>query len=309
MKEINVVFDIDSVLVGSDKAKPQTLLYLMRKGKAIRVGDETYYVYPGIIALLRKVMSYPSVNVSFFSAGVEERNVELIKQLLTLCLGEDRYNSEKDKFKIRSRHHRSPTDSADAGNNYIHYGLSSNDSVKDLLQVVDQDSLSRTIFVDDDSTYVKYGQNANFLKSAAVDPDDFDMMALENISTDSLIKDTASSNYFRRCNNAFYLAGRLIYLIEAMQAEETKTVSDVLFPIQFSPTGSPTMKYRPNWDANKDLKVYEFGLAQLQALEPTLEFCTSESYARCCEQEASEQEKQTLAVISMQRAREGCSIV
>jgi len=234
MPKIRVVFDIDNVLAACDSINDQTNLYFLRKGAIIIASNASHYVFPGITQLIRKLYSDENVELSFFSSGPKERNIEFVRNLLTHCLGEDKYKQLEPTLIILSKEDCSVNTKENSINLSRTCGMYHGNNIKDLSKIAP--NLQHTIFIEDDPSYVKFGQQFNLLRSENVRAKDFEKLPLKYDEEDE----------FKTCNNAFYLAGRLLTLIETMTADPSKTVQDLLFPIQFTPKPRELMKYTMN---------------------------------------------------------------
>ncbi|MCS5711510.1 hypothetical protein [Candidatus Berkiella aquae] len=255
MAKIHIVLDIDNVL--ADRC---TLInrefHFLRNGAVLSVNNHLYYIFPGIIPLLKRLYSYDNVEVSFFSSGTKVRDKELIKKLLILALGEGGYQLIKPTLIVRSKDDQTL--------------ISSRVKVKDLLKIVNVDDLPRTIFVDDEFCFEPQ-QAHNFLKSQKVSANAYS----EDMGDDS------SDYRWQRVNNAYYLAGRLIQLINFLSADPSNTVSNCLFPIQFNNDSSGG--YLFNMHVYHDRAIYEYGLAMLQAIDPSLTLVSADFYRESIE--------------------------
>lgn len=279
LPKIRIVFDIDSVIAGHEKIDKNTFLFFLRKGAVITAGDATHFIFPGIIHLIRTIYQHPNIEVAFFSSGTQERNMELVEKLLTLCLDKEHYEKINSTLKICSKADLSDNADNDVQNLYRQFGLYKGNKVKDLCKIVTDGNLKHTIFIDDSVSYIKYGQQGNFLQSNCVESSHYNNLAYEGYAKES----------WHACNNAFYLAGRLTGLINTLNGSES-SVSDVLFPIQFQPKKDELMKYEFNWNATKEKAMYDLGLKKLKELESSLEFYTHQTYCQAIQQEASPSE-------------------
>lgn len=83
-KKYNIVFDLDETLIFSIKdaanAVGPTVTWTSREGGTNRVF--TYRVADGAPALLQMLSLNPNVDISFFSAGMEERNRAVLSKII-----------------------------------------------------------------------------------------------------------------------------------------------------------------------------------------------------------------------------------
>lgn len=174
IKTFNVVFDIDDVLAVSEIEKSNISKFFEEKGLVL-TAIKTYYVFPGVIEMMQLLFSMPDVRVSFFSSAHQNRNELFVEKLLERALGCERYIEIKKKIQILSGTTRErSTDlikntSKESEKQLNQYGLRHGNKKKSLEKVVGQgENLDNCVLIDDDSSWVKYGQEGNFLHVPAL---------------------------------------------------------------------------------------------------------------------------------------------
>lgn len=159
MKQINIVFDIDGTLACHSAPTIGEAAFFYKKG-AIIPAIKTHYIVPGVIELMKLLFQMEHVTVSFFSAGVSERNEVFVKELLSLALGKERYDQIASKVRILSR---DDMVRGDEGPKSMH-GLGHGTYKKDLsVFLKEADVLQNAVLIEDDYSYVAFGQEKNVL--------------------------------------------------------------------------------------------------------------------------------------------------
>lgn len=118
---------------------------------------------------------------SFFSDAVAERNEAFSKELLKRAFDEKFQTHKTNYHGVYSRHHEVMYDhnrayhDAQRKIHYDQYGLHHGNHKKDLNVVVKKSGvpLAQTVLIDDDLSYVYYGQAKNFLKIHSARKDNF----------------------------------------------------------------------------------------------------------------------------------------
>lgn len=164
----NFIFDIDGILC-CHEADEKSSTYFLRKGAVLTV-DTTHYIFPGVIECMQLLYSTPNVRVSFFSSAKEDRNVPFVKQLLLTALGKERYAEVADSVQILSRKHLASSSQKDKKEQIKKYSVQWGKKKKDISPLVrSEDSIKDAIIIDDNSSYIFPGQEANFLVSPEMD--------------------------------------------------------------------------------------------------------------------------------------------
>lgn len=220
-KKITIVFDIDGVLVDEYNHHiydRNTRSFINKTSAIIRAAGYEYFLFPGVIPLLQFLIEQPHVDIAFFSAGTKERNTEFVKKLLIRSAGMEKYQRIRNNISIFSREDLVSNDRLDAKKMYETHGLTWGNFKKDIRKVLrDGALLENAIFIDDDSSYVHYGQEANFLHSRSVD--------ILHIDYDKI-------NAINPINKIYFVSGVLCYVLQAIHYHEKLT--DVLLPLQYT---------------------------------------------------------------------------
>jgi hypothetical protein len=111
MPAVRIVFDIDGVLALIDKDSttrysPETVAFFSSHQSILNLDcgpPNTYYLLPGALELMQLLFSLPKVDIVFFSAGTDDRNKSLVKQLLIRALGSEHYERVAAEIMILSR--------------------------------------------------------------------------------------------------------------------------------------------------------------------------------------------------------------
>lgn len=172
MKNITITFDIDdSIATGfyeddiSKIEKKHPWVSLFRSKGLYLHALKPHIIHPGVLELIQFLDTIPYVRMSFFSSGIKERNELLVPELLCLSLGKKRYESIQDKVVICSRNDLEKAAESLKNAQYDYYGFCSGNDTKDLNKILREDEdLEWAILVDDDQSYVHYGQEKNLLK-------------------------------------------------------------------------------------------------------------------------------------------------
>jgi len=258
--KIHIVFDIDDVLATGFEQDIQTLLvqypYLIDfKNKNLLIEAIIPHMFhPGAVELLRWIFTIPNINVSFFSAGQEKRNLKFVEELLKLALGDD-YDSLKDDVSVYSRHHLKLTKKEEADNQFKLFKIYYGEDKKDLT-ILKLENLDNVILIDDDSTYIAYGQERNMLVVPYTDDASFRHFHSPKQAVEMLLK----------VNRIFYIAGLLKKILEI----KSESVADNLFNLQYK-LGSDGV-YERDLQIHNDHQYYLDGREELQKVNPELKF-------------------------------------
>lgn len=300
--KITLVFDIDHVIADYNSIDNKTILFFLRKGAIITAASKTHYIFPGIVELFKKIFTYKNVSVSFFSGGKEERNIEFVEKFLSLCIGEEKYQAVKDSIGIFSSQHLLQNTFFNQTQLEKKYGIYSGNNIKDIAKVLsEKDCLENAILIDDDSSYLKFGQQSNFLFSYRASAQSIQHLTLKYYENDpARLKD-----FFSSANNAFYLASMLMTIIETMNSKKEQgplSAAEILFSLQFEPIDAESLRYKRKklWS---DMSVYEDGLSILKTINPALEFCTKKTYLQTISDPATDQENNSITLAQEKEAK------
>jgi hypothetical protein len=145
-----IVFDIDDTICtdipsGTDVVENAKLL-----NPGTQSGSWSRYTYlclPYLDSLFNYLIDHKA-RIVFFSAGIKERNVALLEQILPQYLGEERYELLKaqGQFQIFSEDDLTPSNGENLGEGR---------HIKDLNKVINGVDQRNVILIDDDSSYVQ----------------------------------------------------------------------------------------------------------------------------------------------------------
>lgn len=167
-RTFNLVFDIDNVLTDHWVHYPKEIKFFQKKGIVLKA-IANHYVFPGVIELMQLLFQMPDVKVSFFSSGHQKRNDLFVELLLTQALGKKRYRAIKDELLIFSG--TKNDSSTDLINNTKDeaklqqelYELQWGNQKKSLKKVLPSVNLEDTVLIDDDHSWVPFGQERSYL--------------------------------------------------------------------------------------------------------------------------------------------------
>jgi len=171
LSPVHIVFDIDGVLAAPGILDSHQGDFFHKKGFVL-TAIKTHYIFPGVIELLRLLLQTENLHVSFFSSGGKERNVIFVQEILQQAIGIEEYKKIKGSVQILSREDLSASMSAigrereELANiknteQRKTYGMGLGNMAKDLTKI--QKDLENVVLVEDDSSYVAYGQARNLL--------------------------------------------------------------------------------------------------------------------------------------------------
>lgn len=170
----NVVLDIDQVLAFHHVNDLPQGQFFLNKG-AILTAIKTHYIYPGAIEFIRAVALRRNVRLTFYSAGLFERNIQLVPLLLNLALPEPQYFDLKSKIRTLSREDLVQFKQVDQISQYYYPELNClSFSQKDLRKVLScDDCLSNGVLIDDQSRNAAAGQLYNLLEVPVSEADEY----------------------------------------------------------------------------------------------------------------------------------------
>jgi hypothetical protein len=177
LKNNVVVFDIDETLcfghhvMGRNKSTDAVQAEYNHRNPECAIlsfkydDSSSWYVFRPYLYILLDYLLKKEVRMAFFSAGIEERNIPLISQLLSQTMGEKEYESliSKGQFRVFSRHHMRKVRPHESGVQVYSTGT----YVKDLTPIMHNatqnrnglaDTIDDMILVDDNPSYCAQGQ-------------------------------------------------------------------------------------------------------------------------------------------------------
>ena len=247
--KITVVFDIDGVLVDENNniRDVTTRSFIEKTGAIIHAVGSEYYVYPGVLPLMQFLITNPLIDIAFFSAGVKERNTELVEKLLILAIGQDKYQQIKNNIIVLSRNDLVPNNREDAEKMRWSHGLRWGNMKKDIRKALQNGLLENAVIIEDDSSYIHYGQEGNLLYS-------------ESINIDWYLSHNDGINPINK--KMFFVAGVLSYCIDEIKKNNKKMI-DVLSQLQYK-RSTETSGYELNYDLIREERFYQMGVQCLQ---------------------------------------------
>ncbi|MEI8365908.1 MAG: hypothetical protein WCF65_05770 [Parachlamydiaceae bacterium] len=161
---LNIVFDIDDVLTCTSAKVAERALFFKNKG-AILTAVKTHYVFPGVIEFMKLLFQTEHVKVSFFSAGAKHRNDKFVEELLTLSLGELKYNEVKHRVRILSHEDLTRSSPRECRKAFDLFGIEPwENSQKDISKVLEEgDLLENAVLIDNSAENAACGQIQNLL--------------------------------------------------------------------------------------------------------------------------------------------------
>ena len=248
-RKLTIVFDIDDTLAAHSSIEDEEKLYVLRKSMLIFATEIEHQVLPGVIELIQLLFSKDYIKLAFFSSGIKERNTEFVKELLIRSLGRDKYLEVEPSIIILSKENLTPGDKNQTSQMYQNFGLSWGNNKKDITKALGKDgSLANAIFIDDDPTYIYYGQEKNFLRSPRGKVEYYD--ALKKMTPDTEFYEYRSDELFFKFNTVFYIAGVLSDCIN--EFEKGHDVSPLLFDMHFKKSTGKLFRFEPRYDCIKD---------------------------------------------------------
>ena len=184
-----VVFDIDDTICKDIDRKDIEKIKLLNPEAHIAhwKGEHGIYHYlclPYLDVLFHYLINH-DVRIVFFSAGIDDRNITILEQILSQSLGKDTYQKLKTtgQFEIFSAHHLTQNYNAILGEGR---------NIKDLEKIIKKgEILDNTILIEDDKSFIKFDQWPCII---ALDLLDWNVMSNDGYKTFSK-------------NGAYYLLG------------------------------------------------------------------------------------------------------
>lgn len=297
-KPLHVVFDIDGCIAladeNPDKFTKQIVALFRQKNLCIDVRFP-HVIFPGLKELIRRLdkLDTPRVMMHFFSKAVPERNHPFVEKLLTLALGNDRYQTIKDKVSIKSKN--DSTLEANTGRKLkSEYARQTSERLKNLLSIVSNEELKSTVLVDDTEDDVFPGQEGHLLKVPTFHIGFPAYYCLYECLEKGTTPDTRT---FVECNIIFYIAGLLSTAIELANQHHT-LVPDELSKLQYAKDPVTQLKKLNSLYLNPDLKYLQKGLRWLQEENPHLQFVDKEYFSTIKLEKPSEPKRVNLFSLS-----------
>lgn len=179
IRTFNVVFDIDNVLTDTEVSEVDEIKFYQEKGFVL-TAIKTHYIFPGVIEMMQLLFRMPDVKVSFFSSGHQSRNELFVEKLLERSLGKEHYLQIKGDVQILSgKKDEGYTDlvkntDEESQIQWKKYGLHNGNNKKSLEKIFGKKGdLENHVLIDDDSSWIKCGQESNYLYVPGLNTRDF----------------------------------------------------------------------------------------------------------------------------------------
>lgn len=267
-QKLTLVFDLDEVLTVQSTLAFEERRYLIKKSALIAVEAVEHQICLGAIELMQALFSKDNINVAFFSAGPKERNVEFVKQFLTISLGKEKYELIQPSVVVLSRDDLTKEDSQWATTMHLAYGIPNGNPRKDVSKALTLNgALDHTILIDDNIKNIHRDQVHQFLWSPR-----------PSLKYNDLLHAADSSTFYYRHHTLFYIAGVLSKCIQAFEKGEIIAQSQLLFNLNFKPSSARHFSYQPFEQNMRDKTYYEEGLAFLKKQNNAICFTTKKEY-------------------------------
>lgn len=270
MQQKHIVLDIDGTIaieLGTYKPEKRLQFYREEYGTAfierytISAMTVPHLIYPGYYALLRW-LHQQGWAIDFFSSGVEQRNRELVDELMRRSFGDEIATVD---YRVFSRQHVIDTDmldlhSKDGRGGEIYQSYFYGQRKKKLAGVVVAESdAPYTLLADDDNSYMTAGEEKNFISLHY--SHEYPRKHYHN----------EDPKRFQIIHNAYYLAA-LLEAIAARAEQEQLPLAEAAYQIQVTDFGAELNKELYCFPSLEQCGFYQRGLALLQTLEPDLRF-------------------------------------
>ncbi len=279
-KTRTVVFDIDGVVAcapareGRDREAQVVNNVTSRFGEefvkahSIEIQGYLHLLYPGIVEFMRWLFRR-DVKIHFYSTGARIRNEELVPKIVGMALDGETGRSASDALKdirivsredIAEQKRRNEwigiPESTVYGGNY-HKMLCPG--------IVDFRGLPNTLLIDDDASYMAFGEEYNFVGGKY-----YEFFFEGNADRNSPCTD---SQFIELCR-VFMFAGVVRKIFDIVDETPSLSVVDASEIVQY---GRGPERYYPEdhtYFANiyNDFSFYETGLETLKTVNPCIEF-------------------------------------
>lgn len=257
---MNFVFDLDDMVCLAIDSKPQERLAELQQHfdqqyldyHSMYVLGYLHLIFPGFYALFRWLDALGG-NLLFFSGGVQERNTELVAQLIRRALP-DKAERLLPTIKVFSREHRIRTEHLRGDQLAIQSLWWGNTKKKLEGIVVSKEELPDTVLIEDDQSYITGGEEANFILARS----------------DSYTYFSRYSDNFKGFHKAYYLCGLFNRMLE-LKRTQGLSLSQAAWKLQVEDSGKEFDRDFP-YPSQYERAYYEEGLTILQRYEPGLRY-------------------------------------
>lgn len=274
MEQKRIVFDIDGTIAIEMSYDSQARIQPYREDygvafierHTITAMNYPHLIYPGYYALLRW-LHQQGWAIDFFSSGVEERNRELVDELMVRSFGSE---SATIDYRVFSRQHAIDTDllrvrSEDGRGGDIYQSYFYGQRKKKLADVVVPESaVPHTLLVDDDSSYMTAGEEKNMIS-----------LYYSHQYPRKHYKADSYSKPFQIMHSAYYVAG-ILEVITARVEQKQLPFTEAAYQIQVADFGVELNKDLYIYPSLNQMSFYASGLELLQTIEPELKFYLEE---------------------------------
>lgn len=258
----NFVFDLDgAVAIVADYEKDKIEKNVKEKfgieyftKHCLMAYNYPHYIFPGYYALFKWLHSKGD-KILFFSSGIEERNVELVDNIMKMSFGDSAVDVG---YKTFSRQHCIDTDKMPSEEKKKYQSYFFGQRKKKLSGiVVPENELANTLLIDDDNSYMVKGEEYNFVYLRYC----YQYLQETRYGIDE------ASQYFHR---AYYLAGLFSKMFDRMEENNVSLIEAAKY-VQIEIEGKELNAdfYYPSV---KRAEYYTKGLEILKHFDSSLEF-------------------------------------
>lgn len=266
--KIIVALDLDGTLASVCSAFASWHRSFRKNGLFVRTSSGDYIIHPGGLELVRMLASMPNVELAFFSAGLKQRNIELVYGILCLALGKKRAVEVYKTCKILSREECLPYMSFLKREGF---NIPENVNYKNTLFLDPNNGW--TVIIDDclGNAFPKQEGNLLFLRWN----DEQQLKAFRDLRIQFKYGCRHRDPEFLRANQLYYAGGVLLAAIE-MARQRDITLKDALLRLQFKMEGDA---YVFDKKVAKQTKYYDKGLEAFRRVHPKACFLTGPWHA------------------------------
>lgn len=298
---LTIVFDIDEVICSQSSLQnhPRETLFFARCASIVWAAKMVHYIFPGVKELIKAILSYENTHILFFSAAGSIRNKTLVTSLFEIIFGEDGLKRHASRVSVCSSNHRKKIANFHQQELKRKYNLSSGKYVKDFIPYLKHGAcVKNTIFFDDLSANVAYGQAKNYVPISPVYSTTFRDVAISpKIQVDD--ECDLSNPLLQQVNVAFFMAGVIKRCLDNI---DHQFATDILFAMNYyeCPVSKLPML---NKDNMRDESVYQEGLTFLKSSRRNIGFVTKQYIKQESERPITDREYLMLDNLGRHRPR------
>lgn len=269
---IHIVLDIDGTLANG--FHEENIQEVLKKYPHLqKLADENLFInaitphllHPGAIEFIQWIFQIPNVKVSFFSDAYEKRNTVFVQELLIRALGND-FDTIKNTVSIYSRQHLVPSIEEETKNQVNFFKLCYGKTKKNLSKVIEIGNLNNTLLIDDDPSYISFGEEKNVLLVPGTGYLNFCLFHKYSLELSGCV-----GKYILPMNHIFYIAGMLSKIL----GMKNDCLANNLFSLQYKSNGIDT--YERDRSIFEEHQYYLDGLSELKKINPKLKFYGGEA--------------------------------